>query len=118
MKRILGLALWVSFCLNTSCGSLGEGGIDFFENDVDHKAIAIDPIDGFLVKEFQPEAPVCLVVGNEITGVGEEILPFCDAAIEIEMAGLKNSLNVTVAFGIIAYHFRNILKPRLLTGSI
>ena len=57
MKRILGLALWVSFCLNTSCGSLGEGGIDFFENDVDHKAIAIDPIDGFLVKEFQPEAP-------------------------------------------------------------
>ncbi len=67
-------------------------------------------------EEFQPEAPVCFVVGNEITGIGEEILPLCDVAIEIEMAGLKNSLNVTVAFGIIAYHFRNILKAKLVTN--
>ena len=60
--------------------------------------------------EFVPTAPVCLILGNEITGVSDEILPYCDAAIEIEMAGLKNSLNVTVAFGVIAYHFRQQLK--------
>ena len=59
--------------------------------------------------EFQPAPPVCLVVGNEITGVSESLLPFCDAAIEIEMSGLKNSLNVTVAFGIVAYHFRTVI---------
>ena len=65
-------------------------------------------------EEFHPEAPACIVVGNEITGVGEEILPLCDVAVEIGMAGLKNSLNVTVAFGIIAYHFRNVLKSKFV----
>ena len=66
--------------------------------------------------EFELQGPVCLVLGNEITGIGEEILPICDTAIEIEMAGLKNSLNVTVAFGIIAYHFRNVLKAKLVVN--
>jgi tRNA G18 (ribose-2'-O)-methylase SpoU len=61
-------------------------------------------------EDFRPEGPVCLVVGNEIEGVMQDILPYCDKAIEIEMAGVKNSLNVAVAFGIIAYHFRNCFK--------
>jgi 23S rRNA (guanosine2251-2'-O)-methyltransferase len=64
--------------------------------------------------EFKPEGPVCLIVGNEISGVSDELLPYCDAAVEIEMAGLKNSLNVTVAFGIMAYQLR---KQLLNAGS-
>jgi len=43
----------------------------------------------------------------------EGLLNLRDAAIEIEMAGIKNSLNVAVAFGIIAYHFRGRLKGHL-----
>ena len=62
------------------------------------------------VEDFKPSGPVCLVVGNEIEGVSDELLKYCDAAVEIEMSGLKNSLNVTVAFGIAAYYFRNALK--------
>ena len=61
-------------------------------------------------QDFKPQAPVCLVLGNEIEGVGQDISSYCDAAVEIEMAGIKNSLNVAVAFGIIAYHFRGCLK--------
>jgi len=64
-------------------------------------------------QDFRPAAPVCLVVGNEITGVSESLLLPQDTAVEIEMAGLKNSLNVTVAFGIAAYHIR----LRLLQNS-
>lgn len=63
------------------------------------------PYQGFI-----PEGKVALVVGNEIEGVSDELLSLCDAAVEIEMAGLKISLNVTVAFGIAAYHFRNQLR--------
>jgi len=63
-----------------------------------------------LYKKFVPRVPVCLVVGNEVEGVAEGILPYCDQAIEIEMAGVKNSLNVSVAFGIIAYYFRQCLS--------
>lgn len=59
---------------------------------------------------FKPSAPVAVVIGNEIEGISDSIVRLADAAIDIEMAGLKNSLNVSVAFGIIAYHFRNCLK--------
>lgn len=61
-------------------------------------------------EEFVPQAPVCLVIGNEINGVSDDLLALCDKTVEIEMVGLKNSLNVSVAFGIVAYHFRNCLK--------
>ena len=63
-------------------------------------------------QEFMPQFPVCLVLGNEIAGVSESLLPFADQAVEIEMAGLKNSLNVTVAFGVLAYHIRTAVKKR------
>lgn len=62
------------------------------------------------------KAPVCLVMGNEIEGVSLDVLRFCDEAIEIEMAGIKNSLNVSVAFGIIAYHFRSCFKGKLVSS--
>jgi len=61
-------------------------------------------------QDFCPAPPVCLVVGNEITGVSETLLQPQDIAVEIEMAGLKNSLNVAVAFGIVAYHIRNQIR--------
>lgn len=52
--------------------------------------------------------PVCLILGNEITGVSDELLELCDQAVEIEMRGVKNSLNVAVAFGIVSYHIQRI----------
>jgi 23S rRNA (guanosine2251-2'-O)-methyltransferase len=60
--------------------------------------------------QFIPKTPVCLVVGNEVTGVSEELVSLCDAALEIEMAGIKNSLNVAVAFGVAAYQIRSRLN--------
>ncbi len=62
--------------------------------------------------DFKPKGPVCLVMGNEITGVSDDLLSLCDTAIEIEMTGVKNSLNVAVAFGIAAYHIRYGLKTK------
>jgi len=52
---------------------------------------------------FTPKTPLTLIVGNEIEGVSEQIIDLCDDAIEIDMAGIKNSLNVSVAFGVVAY---------------
>lgn len=62
--------------------------------------------------EFKPQSPVCLVVGNEISGISDELLTLCDAAVEIDMSGIKNSLNVAVAFGIIGYHIRSRLLSK------
>ena len=54
-------------------------------------------------KKLKPKLPICLVVGHEIDGVSKEILNLCDSAIEIPMLGKKQSLNVSVAFGIAIY---------------
>lgn len=45
-----------------------------------------------------------LVLGNEVDGIESNILDKADIVIEIPMRGKKESLNVAVAFGIVAYH--------------
>lgn len=47
--------------------------------------------------------PLCLVAGNELTGIDNEILEQCDLALEIPMYGTKHSLNVSVAVGIAVF---------------
>lgn len=44
--------------------------------------------------------PICLVVGNEITGISPAVIAAADYAIEIPMFGTKQSLNAAVAYGI------------------
>ncbi len=53
--------------------------------------------------------PICIAVGNEITGVSKEIIAQADCAVEIPMFGHKQSLNVAVAYGIVLYDFLRIL---------
>ncbi|TAL68649.1 MAG: TrmH family RNA methyltransferase [Bacteroidetes bacterium] len=54
--------------------------------------------------------PLCLVLGNELTGIDNNILKECEDAIEIPMYGVKHSLNVSVAAGIVAYEAVRIWK--------
>jgi len=46
---------------------------------------------------------IALIVGNEVKGLSKAILERSDKIIEIPMHGKKESLNVSVAFGIAAY---------------
>ena len=46
---------------------------------------------------------VCIILGNEIEWVSQEILVLADATIEIPMLGRKQSLNVATAAGICMY---------------
>lgn len=59
------------------------------------------------------EFPICLVVGNEITGVSQEILDLCDISLEIPQYGIKQSLNVAVAYGIAIFELRKIFDKKL-----
>ncbi|MCZ7556826.1 MAG: RNA methyltransferase [Bacteroidia bacterium] len=54
--------------------------------------------------------PLAVVVGNEITGVSDTVLPYCDLAIDIPMLGAKHSLNVAVATGVLCYECLRVLK--------
>ncbi len=52
--------------------------------------------------------PLCLIVGNEITGVSQDLIDLCDFSIEIPQYGIKQSLNVAVAYGISIFELRKI----------
>jgi tRNA G18 (ribose-2'-O)-methylase SpoU len=47
--------------------------------------------------------PLCLLIGNEYSGIQDHLVAAADLAVEIPMFGIKQSLNVSVAFGVMAY---------------
>jgi len=59
--------------------------------------------DVFDFRKVQYSFPLCLIMGNEVSGIDEELLQMAETAIEIPMYGSKHSLNVSVAFGIVIY---------------
>ena len=60
--------------------------------------------------EYKFPQPVCLAFGHEVAGVSEEVLAASDAVIHIPMSGIKNSLNVSVAHGIVLFEVLRQLK--------
>jgi tRNA G18 (ribose-2'-O)-methylase SpoU len=68
------------------------------ENSVDYKE---------LNEKFPAEKRV-VVLGNEVDGVSKEILDLCDVIGEIPMMGQKESLNVSVSFGIFIFRVLGI----------
>jgi len=55
------------------------------------------------IYETNLKFPICLVLGNEVDGVSEDLINMCDLHLEIPMCGIKQSLNVSVAAGIAGY---------------
>ncbi len=53
--------------------------------------------------KFDYQLPVCLIVGNETTGVSKEVLEMADGIVELPMFGVNISLNVIVSLGIVLY---------------
>lgn len=54
--------------------------------------------------------PLALIMGSEDKGIAEEYIKLCDKTVKIPMAGTMQSLNVSVAAGIILFE---IVKQRL-----
>ncbi len=56
----------------------------------------------------EEDYPLAFIVGNEITGVAQPLLDMCDFSLEIPQYGIKQSLNVAVAYGIGIFELRKI----------
>ncbi|MCB0516685.1 MAG: TrmH family RNA methyltransferase [Chitinophagales bacterium] len=52
-----------------------------------------------------PHEKYAFVFGNEVAGVSEEALQFCEACIEIPQMGTKHSFNISVSAGIVLWDF-------------
>lgn len=59
-------------------------------------------------KKVKVKKPVLFIVGNEVEGMDKDILKLCDYIAEIKMLGGKESLNVSVAFGVALFRILNI----------
>lgn len=54
----------------------------------------------------RPHGRIVLVLGHEVSGVDPRILALCQRVLHIPMLGFKDSLNVSVALGVVAYTLR------------
>lgn len=57
-------------------------------------------------KEITPSSKFALILGNEGTGIDEDILGSANYIVTIPIYGRAESLNVSVAAGILMYHLR------------
>jgi len=65
--------------------------------------VGVDQQGGTLWTEFDYRAPVALVLGGEHRGVRRLVRETCDVVVRLPMAGRIESLNVSVAAGIVLY---------------
>lgn len=56
------------------------------------------------LESYKPPTHIALIVGREVEGVEPEVLKEVDEALEIPMAGKKESFNVSVAAAIALHH--------------
>lgn len=64
---------------------------------VDYKTISVEGRDN-----------IAFVIGPEVNGMSRDVLDLCDVIAELPMVGTKESLNVTIAFGIAIYRILDI----------
>lgn len=108
----------------TALGATESVHWEYVENPVDavralkgqgYKVVIVEqttesiPLNTFM---DSPGESYCLVFGNEINGVSEEVVAEGEIALEIPQTGTKHSLNVSVCVGIVIWEmFKKMAIP-------
>lgn len=106
-KTALGAEKWIPWEYHKQTWQL----LGKFKNDKIN-IVALEKIKGsqnifkFNFK-FKSKFPLALILGNEVNGLSQKILKYCDKKMAIPMYGRKESLNVAVAVGIALYAIRH-----------
>jgi 23S rRNA (guanosine2251-2'-O)-methyltransferase len=79
---------------------LKKGGFQIIAIEQDKKSVDY--------KKIKIKRPVLFIVGSEVLGIDKKILSLCHIVAEIPMKGEKESLNVSVAFGVALFRLLNI----------
>ncbi len=78
-----------------------------------YKVISIEQVEKSIsLSDFSPvdKEKYCLVFGNEVFGVDQELVNASDLCIEIPQHGTKHSLNISVSLGVVIWDFYSKLK--------
>ena len=78
-----------------------------------YKIYAIEQaVNSLKLQQLQyAQQKIAVIFGNEVTGVEQTTIEQCDGCIEIPQLGMKHSLNVSVAAGVVLWELvRSIIK--------
>jgi tRNA G18 (ribose-2'-O)-methylase SpoU len=82
-----------------------------------YKVYAVEQVVDSLSLEkmmFTGDDKIAVIFGNEVTGVEQETILHCDGCIEIPQLGMKHSLNIATAAGVVLWE---IVRSRMTTPS-
>lgn len=69
-----------------------------------YSVFAVEQAEGSLrLQEFVSRGKIAVVFGNEVTGVEQTTIEACDGCIEIPQFGMKHSLNIATAAGVVLW---------------
>ena len=72
----------------------------------EYKIFAIEQvINGYLLQQmaFKTDEKLAVIFGNEVTGVEQSTIDLTDGCIEIPQLGMKHSLNIATAVGVVLW---------------
>jgi 23S rRNA (guanosine2251-2'-O)-methyltransferase len=79
-----------------------------------YKVFAIEQAENSLLLqqvEFKSNEKMAVVFGNEVTGVEQSTIHLCDDCIEIPQLGMKHSLNIATAAGVVLWE---LVRSRII----
>ncbi len=102
-KEIDKTALGATETVNWKYFSTTRKALDELKKN-DFKLFAIEQVEESIsLEKFDYPDKVAFIFGNEVSGVDEETILMCDGCVEIPQFGMKHSLDISVAVGIVLW---------------
>ena len=81
-----------------------------------YKILAVEQVENSLKLNqlnWDGESKLAVVFGNEVTGVEQSTIEICDGCLEIPQLGMKHSLNIATAAGVVLWELARCLFKSL-----
>ena len=99
----------------TALGATDSVSWEYYESSIEaveqlrsegYKIFAVEQVENsIMLDDFTPDPSekYCLVFGNEVMGVDQEVIDQADGCLEIPQFGTKHSLNISVSIGVVLW---------------
>ena len=68
--------------------------------------------------KFEKQKKLAVVFGNEVTGIEQSTIELTDGCIEIPQLGMKHSLNIATAVGVVLWEIVRTRIPQTPEGGV
>ncbi|MES1218756.1 MAG: RNA methyltransferase [Bacteroidota bacterium] len=84
-----------------------------------YKLYAVEQVkDSISLEKFSAKEKLAVIFGNEVTGVEQSTIHLCDGCIEIPQLGMKHSLNIATAAGVVLWEIVRTRIPLSPKGGL